>query len=123
MTTGPAWLSSARRWSESAKPTVSPGWVMAFAAYTTGPEKPASASRTPAPSRAGMVLVKRLPGLRTTTSALSMAEITPGGAGAPEGSTSTLATALPTSRTTDSPRLSVPSACVTTSVRLSVAAG
>src|SRR5215210_634140 len=78
---------------------------------------------TPAPSKAGMVLVKRLPGLRMTTSDFSMAAITPGGAAAPAGSTSTLATALPTSRTTDSPRVTVPSAYVTMRVRLLVAAG
>src|SRR5215212_2912155 len=32
VTTGPTWPASPFRWSESAKPTVSPGWVMTFAA-------------------------------------------------------------------------------------------
>ena len=65
MPTVPTCSVIARKWSETVKPTVSPGWVMTLAAYTTGPVKLASASRTPAPSNAGIVLVNRLPGART----------------------------------------------------------
>jgi hypothetical protein len=100
----------ARKWSETVKPTVSPGWVMTLAAYTTGPVKLANASRTPAPSNAGIVLVNRLPGARTMTVAVRMAWMTSDGAAAPTGSTATLDTAGPTSRIADSPRVTVPSA-------------
>src|ERR671911_1549621 len=88
-----------------------------------GPAKSARASLTPPPSRAGMVLVNRLPGASTSMSAASIDSMTPGGAGIPAGSTETSETCFPTSWTTDSPRVTVPSAKRTTSVRLSVAAG
>src|SRR5215203_6139648 len=88
-----------------------------------GPANSARTSLTPPPSRAGMVLVNRLPGASTSMSAASIDSMTPGGAGIPAGSTETSETCFPTSWTTDSPRVTVPSAQRTTSVRLSVAAG
>jgi len=96
---------------------------MMFAAYTTGPAKLASASGTPAPKSAGMVLVNRLPGLSTATSACSIARMTAAGAAAPAGSIATRWTARPLARTVDSPRVTDPSSLWTTSVTLSVAAG
>ncbi len=56
------------------------------------------------------MLVNRLPGLSTTTSAPAIASSTGAGAAAPAGSTRTRSTTRPASRTVDSPTLSVPSA-------------
>ena len=102
---------------------VSPGCVMMFAAYTTGPVKAVSAAGTPAPRSAGMALVNRLPGLSTTTSACLIDRSRAGGGAAPEGSIATRRTAHPALLSVDSPRVTDLSTWWATSATLSVVAG